>query len=82
MDNAIARMRRGHAAASERARELARSEGPRPEQAVAEAIAALAAMLDMGAWPGPRDPVTEASVERVRQRWARIGHRAQQARER
>jgi hypothetical protein len=49
---------------------------------VAEAIAALAALLEMGAWPGPRDPVTEASVERVRQRWVHIERRAREARER
>lgn len=71
-------MRRGHAAAAARSRELARVEGPRPEQAVAEAIAASEALAEMGVWPGPRDPVSERAVEEVRRRWARIQRHARQ----
>lgn len=68
----LARWRRGHAAAAARKRELLRAEGPRPEQAVAEALSALEALEAMGAWPGPRDPVSEREVRKVRRRWARI----------
>lgn len=74
-------MRRGHQAAAARERERMREEGPQPEQAVAEALAALAALAAMGQWPDPRDPVSERAVEEVRRRWARIQHRARQARE-
>jgi hypothetical protein len=76
VDNPIRRLRRGHAAAAERARDVARVEGPRPEQAVAEALAAAAALHEMGIWPGPRDPASERSVEEVRRRWVRIKRRA------
>jgi hypothetical protein len=54
-----------------------RAEGPQVEQAVAEAISAAEALEAEGKWPGPRDPVSERAVERVRRRWARIGRRAQ-----
>jgi hypothetical protein len=47
-------------------------------QAVAEALAALDALEAMGAWPGPRDLLSEQAVEVVRRRWARIGTRARQ----
>jgi hypothetical protein len=75
-------MRRGHAVAAERRRELLRAEGPRPAQAVAEALAALAALAETGEWPALRDPVTERSVEAVRRRWARIERRAKATRAR
>lgn len=74
-------MRRGHQAAAERQRELMRAEGPQPEQAVAEALAAAAALAEEGKWPGPRDPVSERAVEEVRRRWVRIVRNARQARE-
>jgi hypothetical protein len=80
-DNPILRMRRGQQAAAERQRELMRLEGPRPEQAVAEALAAAAALAAEGKWPGPRDPVSERAVEEVRRRWVRIEQHARQARE-
>jgi hypothetical protein len=80
-DNAILRMRRGQQAAAERRRELMRAEGPQPEQAVAEALSAVAALASQGKWPAPRDPVSERAVEEVRRRWALIGHRSRDARE-
>lgn len=73
-------MMRGHRAAAARQRQLLRDEGPRPEQAVAEAISATAALYAQGVWPGPRDSVTEREVERVRSRWVRIAENARQAR--
>jgi hypothetical protein len=76
--NPIARMRRGQAAAARRRRELERIEGPQPMQAVAEALSAARALAAIGLWPGPRDPVSERSVEEVRRRWARIERRARQ----
>ena len=79
-ENAIVRMIRGHRAAAARQRELLRVEGPRPEQAVAEAISASVALSAQGAWPGPRDPVAEREVQRVRSRWVRIAENARQAR--
>lgn len=69
-------MLRGFRAAGLRQRELLRAEGPRPRQAVAEAIAASAALVAAGTWPGPRDPVSESAVERVRRRWVRIARNA------
>lgn len=80
-DDPILRMRRGQRAAAERQRELLRVEGPRPRQAVAEALAAAAALAAEGKWPGPRDPVSERAIEEVRRRWVRIERRARQARE-
>jgi hypothetical protein len=79
--NAIVRMRRGHAAAAARRRELMRKEGPRPKQAVAEAIAATEALAAQGLWPGDRDPVRARGVELVRQRWVRIERRAKKSRQ-
>jgi hypothetical protein len=76
---ALMRFRRGHAAAAERQRELVREEGPDPEQAVAESLAALNALADMGLWPGPRDAVSERAVLEVRRRWACIQRRARAA---
>ncbi|MBZ0117926.1 MAG: hypothetical protein K8H88_13065 [Sandaracinaceae bacterium] len=69
---ALRRWRQGQAAAAQRQKELACLEGPRPEQAIAESLAALNALAEMGLWPGPRDPVSERQVEAVRRRWARI----------
>ena len=79
--DAIKRMLGGFRAAAARQRELLRAEGPQPEQAVAEAIAAADALAAEGKWPGPRDPVNERAVERVRSRWVRIGQNARQARQ-
>jgi hypothetical protein len=69
---ALQRWRRGQTAAAQRQNELASLEGARPEQAIAESLAALNALAEMGLWPGPRDPVSERQVEAVRARWARI----------
>lgn len=66
--------RRGHQAAARRQQQLTAAEGPREALAVAEALAALAAIP-----PGPRDPVAERAVEVVRRRWARIERRARKA---
>ena len=82
MDDAVKRLRRGHAAAAKRQRELARAEGPQPERAVAEALAALDALAASGQWPGPRDPASERAVEAVRRRWARIGRACRDGRAR
>jgi hypothetical protein len=73
---AVLRWRAGQRAAEQRQRELLASAGPRPEQAVAEALAALGALEAMGMWPGPRDPVRERGVEILRSRWAKMGQRA------
>lgn len=78
--DAVKRMLRGFSAAATRQREFLRAEGPRPEQAVAEALAAAAALAEEGRWPAPRDPVSELAVEQVRRRWALIGRNAKQAR--
>lgn len=72
----VQRWRRGQVRAAERARELERAEGPQPEQAVEELLAALDALEAMKLWPGPRDPVAERAVEDVRRRWAHIERRA------
>lgn len=69
---AILRWRGGQTAAAQRQNELASLEGARPEQAIAESLAALNALAEMGLWPGPRDPVSERQVDAVRARWARI----------
>ena len=71
----------GFRAAAARQKELQRVEGPQPEQAVAEAIAAAEALAAEGKWPAPRDPVNERAVEGVRRRWVRIGRNARQARQ-
>jgi hypothetical protein len=78
----VRRWREGQALAAARSREVVAREGPRPEQAVAEALSALSALKTMGLWPGPRDPVSEAAVRKVRRRWARIQKRAKQAQSR
>lgn len=77
---ALESMRRGHEAASRAAEAVARAEGAKPAQAIAEALSALNALADMGLWPGPRDPGSEREVEEVRRRWARIQTNAQKAR--
>jgi hypothetical protein len=73
-------MLRGHRAAAIRRLQLMRAEGPQPEQAVAEALSATAALARQGKWPAPRDPVSERAVEQVRRRWVRIAKNAKQAR--
>jgi hypothetical protein len=78
---AVVRMLSGFRAAEARQRELLREEGPQPEQAVAEAIAASAALAAEGSWPGPRDAVSERAVGRVRQRWVRIARNAKRVEE-
>jgi hypothetical protein len=77
---AVRRWKRGQELAAARSREVAASEGPRPAQAVAEALSAVDAMEAMGVWPGARDPVSEAAVLQVRRRWVRIQNNAKQAR--
>ena len=79
---AVRRWKRGQELAAERRRELLASEGPRPAQAVAESLSAANALEAMALWPAPRDPVSEAAVQQVRRRWARIQQRAKQARTR
>ena len=76
----VNRWRRGHEAAAARQRELMRAEGPRPAQAIAEAMAALDTLHAMGQWPGPRDPVSERAISEVRRRWARIQRHERRAR--
>ena len=63
---AIRRLREGHQAAADRQREVARAEGPHPEQAVREALDALDALSEMGMFPAPRDPSSEREVAAVR----------------
>ena len=77
---AIRRWRRGQESAAVRQRLLLREEGARPDQAIAEALDALDALHDMGTWPGPRDPVSERAIGRVRRRWTRIEQRARRQR--
>ena len=79
---AVRRFRKGQLAAADRQRELLAKEGPQPAQAVAESLAALDALAEMGLWPGPRDPAGERSVSDVRHRWARIGKSARASRQR
>lgn len=79
---ALRRWRRGQVAAAQRQNELSYLEGPRPEQAVAESLAALNALAEMGLWPAPRDPVSERQVEAVRRRWARIERLSKRAADR
>ena len=55
--------------------------GARPEQAIAECLDALAAMEEMGVWPGPRDPVNEREAERVRKLWAKVKREYRSGRE-
>lgn len=69
---AVRRFLTGHRAAGERQRALVEQRGALPEQAVAECLDALAALEQMGAWPGPRDPVQDRDVVRVRKLWAKV----------
>lgn len=71
-DDSILRMLRGQRAAGLRQMELLRKEGPRPKQAVAEALSAVEALSLQGKWPAPRDPIAERGVEEVRRRWVLI----------
>ncbi len=68
---AVKRWLAGHRAAERRAREIRAIEGPRVEQAVAESLSAVNAACDLGIWPGPRDPISEAGVKQLRRRWAK-----------
>lgn len=79
---AVRRWLHGQALAAVRIRQAAAEEGPDPRQAVAEALSALNALAEMGLWPGPRDPASEAAVIKVRERWAQIQKRAMHARAR
>ena len=72
----------GHRAAARKVLAMRRDDGPRPQQAVAELFSALDAVMDARSWPGPRDPVSEANVERVRRRWAVVQRHARRARSR
>jgi len=36
----------------------------------------------LGMWPTPRDAISEQDIQQVRRRWARVQHRAKQARTR
>ena len=69
---AVRQFLEGHRAAAERQRRLVERRGARPEQAVAECLDALEALEEMQLWPGPRDPVSERGVQRVRGRWAKV----------
>jgi hypothetical protein len=73
---AVRRWLRGQEVAAARSRDALTKLGPDPEQAVAEALSAVNALAEMGMWPGPRDPASEAAVVEVRRRWARIQKRA------
>lgn len=79
---AVRRWLRGQAMAAERSRQAAAEAGPNPEQAVAVAFSAVNALAEMGLWPGPRDPASEAAVLEVRRRWATIQKRAMRDRQR
>jgi hypothetical protein len=79
---AVKRWLRGQAAAAIRSREASAEAGPDPRQAVAVALSAVNALADMGVWPGPRDPASEAAVVVVRKRWATIQLRAMRDRAR
>jgi hypothetical protein len=72
---AVKKMLRGHAAAAEMQKRLLAAEGPMPEQAIAEALAALDLLEDMGLWPAARDTLAEREVEEVRRRWAKVQKR-------
>lgn len=56
--------------------------GPNPRQAVAEVRAAVNALAKLGMWPAPRDAASEAAVNTLRERWARIQNRAMRDRAR
>jgi hypothetical protein len=78
----VRRFLAGHRAAAARAAQARAAEGPRPERAIRESLAALNALAEMGLWPGPRDARREDAVGRVRQRWVAVQRRAGQARQR
>ena len=80
--DAVRRWLRGQALAAARSRQALAAEGPNPKQAVAEALSAVKALAEMGVWPGPRDPASEAAVIEVRRRWARIQKKAMRDRNR
>jgi len=77
---AVRRWLHGQALAAVRIRQAAAERGPDPRQAVAEALSAVNALAEMGLWPGPRDPASEAAVIKVREQWVRIQKRAMRAR--
>jgi hypothetical protein len=79
---AIRRWQRGHASSAQRQRSLLAAAGAQPAQAVAESLSALNALDTMGMWPAPRDAISEYGIQQVRRRWARVQHRAKQARTR
>ncbi len=79
---AVRRWLQGQARTAVRSQQAAAADGPNPEQAVAEALAAVNALAEMGMWPGPRDPANEAAVIVVRRRWARIQKKAMRDRSR
>ncbi|HEY4239362.1 MAG TPA: hypothetical protein VGM88_06075 [Kofleriaceae bacterium] len=72
----IRRWRRGMELAAERSREAFAAAGPQPEQAVREAKSAYAAAKHMGLLARPRDPVSQAAIDELRERWARVKRRA------
>lgn len=78
----VKRFLAGHRAAAARIAQARAAEGPRPERAIRESLAALNAVEEMRIWPGPRDARREAAVARVRRRWAAVEKRAGQARQR
>lgn len=67
----------GQRASAQAQQELQRAEGPKPERAVAQALSALSALRKMGRFPAPRDAFSQAAIDEVRARWARIQNRAQ-----
>jgi hypothetical protein len=71
---------RGYRAAALRVEQARAQETPEPERAIAEALSALNLLHDLGTWPGPRDPVEEDGVARVRARWAKVQRRAKETR--
>jgi hypothetical protein len=73
---AVLRWRRGQQAAERRQREVRAERGPRPELAVAEAMAALNAAAAIGLWPAPRSASSLRAVDEVRRRWALVENRA------
>lgn len=79
---AIRRWKRGQARATQRQRSLLAVNGPEPAVAIAESLSALNAVDAMGMWPAPRDAISEQGIDQVRRRWARVQHRAKQARPR
>lgn len=79
---ALRRRKRGYEKATKRQHSLLAAEGAQPTLAVAESLSALNALEAMGMWPAPRDASSEQGIQQVRRRWARVQHRAQQARTR